>query len=305
MNFGPQVNEGTGKEMLDVFVNNGYSEIDTAYIYNGGDTDGILGQVLPNYEGKKISIATKIHPRVTGKLDGSAVRLQFNESIARLGLDKIDILYFHFPDKITPIENALEEINLLYLENKIKEFGLSNFPAWMVVEIWHICKENGWILPTLYQGRYNGLSRNVESELIPTLRHLGMRFYAYNPLAGGMLTGKHIDFNSHPKEGRFSRLESYRKRYWKESYFEAVKLLLKTCKGHNIKPVDAAYRWLVHHSLLDVDVDGVIIGASSTDQLNQNMLAVNRGGLPQQVVDAFDVAWGEAKFDSPEYFKFI
>ena len=82
----------------------------------------------------------------------------------------------------------------------------------MVVDIWHICK-NGWLQPTVYQGRYNGLSRNVELELFPAIRKLGIRFYAYNPLAGGMLTGKHLNYEELPQQGRFARLQSYRDRY--------------------------------------------------------------------------------------------
>ena len=69
---------------------------------------------------------------------------------------------------------------------------------------------------------YNALCRNVEPELFPAIRHLGMRFYAFNPLAGGMLTGKHQHFEDAPEPGRFARLKSYRERYWKQSYFDAL-----------------------------------------------------------------------------------
>lgn len=304
MNFGPQVNEKVAQEMLLKFLSQGNSEIDSAYVYNEGQTEEILGSVIPNLNSYKISIATKIHPRITGYLDRNTVYSQFNESLRKMKLDKLDILYFHFPSLKDNIEDALNAVNDLYNEGKIKEFGLSNFPSWSVVDIWHICEKNNWLKPTLYQGRYNALSRNVENELFPALRKLNIRFYAYNPLAGGMLTGKHIKYDELPQEGRFARLKSYRERYWKKSFFDAVNIITNICKEFNIEPAEAAFRWLTNHSLLDNSKDGIIIGASSIIQLEQNTESIIKEALPQQIIDALDFAWSEAKCESPEYFDF-
>ena len=306
MNFGPQVNFEDSLKMVQHFLTSGNNELDSAHVYNDGDTERILGSVLFSLTENNVPIATKIHPRITGKLDGEAVNLQFSESLKRLGTDKVDILYFHFPDAVTPVESALKAVNTLYKNGKIREFGLSNFPAWMVVDIWHLCKKNGWLCPTVYQGRYNALSRNVEPELFPALRQLNMRFYAYNPLAGGILTGKHLNYEEQPQEGRFARLQSYRKRFWKKSYFDAVNRVTNKCREYNIEPVEAAYRWLTNHSFLDCgENDGIIIGASSMKQLKQNMETIHKGELPQQIIDALDIAWSEAKCESPEYFNFF
>lgn len=306
MNFGPQVDPAGSAKMIRRFLASGHKELDAAYVYNDGETERILGRILPELDEGSFSVATKIHPRITGKLDGNAVRTQLEESLQRLNRDSVDILYFHFPDQVTPIEEALETCAKLHKQGKFKELGLSNFPAWMVVDIWHLCKENGWPQPAVYQGMYNGLSRKPETELFPALRKLGMRFYAYNPLAGGMLTGKHANFKTDPASGRFARLASYRERYWKESYFEAVEKLTECCREAGVKPVEAAFRWLVHHSFLDASVgDGIIIGASSMVQFEQNLDAIKQGVLPEQVLAAFAAAWQEAKPDSPEYFKFF
>ena len=306
MNFGPQVDAATSLEMTQAFLNAGYRELDTAYVYNDGETERILGGILSQLEDGSFSLATKVHPRITGKLDGEAVAMQLGESLERMNRDSVDILYFHFPDRITPVEDALEMCAKLHAEGKFKELGLSNFPAWMAVDICHLCKERGWPQPTVYQGLYNGLSRNVERELFGALRKTGMRFYAFNPLAGGMLTGKHKQFQNDPSPGRFARLASYRNRYWKESFFEAVDRLAQSCGDAGIKPVEAAFRWLVHHSLLDASKgDGIIIGASSMAQFQQNVEIVQQEALPEPVLEAFDAAWEEARPDSPEYFKFF
>jgi aflatoxin B1 aldehyde reductase len=306
MNFGPQVNLSDSEDMVNYFLNRGNTEIDSAYVYNNGETEKILGSIISKHKREDISIATKIHPRITGKLDSYAVISQFTESLARMRTDYVDILYFHFPDADTPIEDALIAINKLYESGKIKEFGLSNFPSWKVVDVWHKCNNNGWVCPTVYQGRYNALSRNVESELFPTLQYLNMRFYAYNPLAGGMLTGKHLSFEGEPQQGRFARLKSYRNRYWKKSYFDAVNIVISECIGYNIKPVEAAFRWLANHSLLDSKrSDGIILGASSINQLEQNLISIEQESLPEPIIEALENAWQEAKSESPEYFEFF
>ena len=69
-----------------------------------------------------------------------------------------------------------------FAEGKFKEFGLSNYASWEVADIYHICKRNGWVLSTVYQGMYNAITRMVEGELFPALRHFGLCFYAYNPV---------------------------------------------------------------------------------------------------------------------------
>jgi aflatoxin B1 aldehyde reductase len=305
MTFGPQVDTIGSRAMVECFLGAGYHELDTAYVYNEGETERILGSILPEIGNTHVHLATKVNPRITGRLDADAVDLQLTESLRRLGRDQIDLLYFHFPDLNTPIEGALEACAKFYAEGKFKEFGLSNFPAWMVVDIWHICKERGWPRPSVYQGMYNGLSRKPESELFPALRKLGIRFYAYNPLAGGMLTGKHTTYDESPMPGRFARLQSYRNRYWKRSYFEAVDVLVKTCREAGIPPAEAAYRWLACHSCLEPTAgDGILVGASSMQQLEQNLLALEKGALPEAVASAFEAAWEEARPESPEYFTF-
>lgn len=306
MTFGPRLNEIDSKEMVENFIDKGYNELDSAFVYNNGDTERILGTYLNDLNQSKFSIATKVHPRITGKLDSEAVTIQFEESLERMNRESVDILYFHFPDPATPIESALERCAELHKEGKFKELGLSNFPAWQVVDIWHLCDKIGCPRPTVYQGMYNGLTRNVEPELFPALRKLEMRFYAFNPLAGGMLTGKYQNFDEIPQDGRFGRLKSYRNRYWKENYFNAVNVIVERCNDFNIDPAEAAYRWLIHHSKLDSSLgDGILIGASSIEQMNKNIEASLKGTLPIDIQDSFDAAWNISKYESPEYYRYF
>ena len=305
MTFGPQVDEDTAQKMLDVFLASGHNEIDTAYVYNDGSSEEILGNILKNKSRNSYHVATKVNPRVTGKLDADAINMQFTESLRRLSVDSADVLYLHFPDPSTPIEVTLAACAQLYRQGKFLELGLSNFPAWLVVDIWHICKSNGWPVPTVYQGVYNAFSRKVEDELFDALRRLGIRFYAYNPLAGGIMAGKYKDYNEMPSPGRFTYRPNYKDRYWKKSFFDALEILFSVCGKEGVKMVDAAYRWLAFHSCMDGgDGDGILLGASRLEQLEQNLTAIGNGPLPGSILSAFDDAWEETKAESPAYFRF-
>jgi aflatoxin B1 aldehyde reductase len=306
MNFGPQLDETASREMVTAFLNTGNRELDTAYVYNGGQTEYILGEIIPSLPDNSYEIATKVHPRITGRLDRETIMMELTESLKRMKLDSVDLLYFHFPDGKTPIGEALETVAELYEQGKVRELGLSNYPAWQVVDIAYKCEKYGCPKPTVYQGMYNALCRNVEPELFSAIRSLGIRFYAFNPLAGGMLTGKHQHFEDAPEPGRFARLKSYRDRYWKQSYFDAVDEIRKVCEAEGIPMVEAAYRWLCNHSKMDATKgDGILLGASKITQMEQNMAVAQKGELPQSILDVMDAAWEIAKPDSPAYFKFI
>lgn len=139
-------------------------------------------------------------------LTAKSVKEQFNISLERMKQKSIDLLYLHVPDWNTPILETLTAINDLYKEGKFKRFGLSNYASYQVMEIYYLCKEKAFVLPTVYQGMYNGITRDVETELFGCLRYLGIKFYSYNILAGGILSGKHKyeDYdNKSIKKGRF------------------------------------------------------------------------------------------------------
>ena len=191
----------------------------------------------------------------------------------------------------------------LHEQGKYRELGLSNFPAWMVADVWHICDRHGWVRPTVFEGVYNPLTRRAEAELNDCLNSYGMRFYAYNPMCGGLLTGRYGSFEDAPTDGRFTHRPNYQGRYWKKSFFDAVELIKAAAAAHGISSIEATYRWLAYHSMLRGDRgDAILVGASKLHHLEQNMATVKAGPLPQDVVEAFEKAWTVTKGDSPEYF---
>uniref|UniRef100_A0A8C2YRI0 NADP-dependent oxidoreductase domain-containing protein n=1 Tax=Chinchilla lanigera TaxID=34839 RepID=A0A8C2YRI0_CHILA len=178
-------------------------------------------------------------------------------------------------------------------------------------------KANPWdgktLKPDSVRGMYNATTRQVETELFPCLKHFGLRFYAYNPLAGGLLTGKYKYEDKDGKQpvGRFfgnSWSETYRNRFWKEHHFKAIALVEKAlqatygCSAPSV--TSAALRWMYHHSQLQgAHGDAVILGMSSLEQLQQNLAAVEEGPLEPAVVQAFDQAWNLVAHECPNYFR--
>ncbi len=302
LTYGESVFSPDVGSFVTAFLDGGWDELDTAYVYNEGNCERLLGEVLPEL-GRPFRIATKVNPRISGRLDGEAAYKQVNESLERLRLPAADTVYLHFPDPATPVISVLEAMAELHDRGKFRELGLSNFPAWMVADVWHICDRHGWVKPTVFEGVYNPLTRKAETELNACLNNFGMRFYAYNPLCGGLLTGKYASFEEAPGDGRFTHRPNYQGRYWKKSSFEALAVIREAADRLGVTTVEASYRWLAFHSMLSGERgDAILIGASKLSHLRQNMAAIQAGPLPEEAVEAFRRAWAISRGDSPEYF---
>lgn len=305
---------GKENEFVKICMENGIYSFDTALMYAGGKSEEVMGN-LDNLRDPKVFIATKANPWSGKDLKYDSVLEQLNKSLKSLKRDSVDLFYLHAPDHNTPIEETLEAVNQLYKEGKFKAFGLSNYAAWEVAEIYYLCKTKDYPRPTVYQGMYNSVTRDVERELFPCLRRFGLAFYAYNPLAGGILTGKHR-YEDREKgkiqDGRYANpgiwTDAYLKRYWKKPLFDLLDKLRTTLdhiygKG-KVSLVDASLRWMYHHSKMDgAHGDAVIVGASSAKHLEENLKSTKHGPLHEDVVKVFEEAWGQIKSDCPDYFR--
>lgn len=317
MTFGEEGTEGARvhdvkeiEAILDIFQAHGHDEIDAARTYCGGTCEVYLGKVGLKERGLKID--TKLAPRLTAtgnKITHSSedLRNYLSISLRALNTDQLEIWYLHAPDRTTPYEVTLKAVNDLYKEGKFKRFGISNYMAWEVAEIVSICKANGYIQPTAYQGIYNAVHRSVEAELFPCLRKYGISFYEFNPLGGGFFTGRYSSINDKVEAGsRFDpekvQGQNYRMRYWNEPYFKSMASIHSVTKTHNLTMAEVALRWISHHSLMSREHgDSVLIGASSTKHIKQNMIDLEKGPLPEDVVKALDEAWISVKAYASKY----
>ncbi len=304
MTFGESIFEEGSKDILDAFLEQGHNRIDTAYVYNNGKSEELIGEYLKNVSRDRLVIDTKANPRITGRLDSYAIKYQIDGSLQRLGTDYVDCFYLHFPDKNVPLEEALETVDELHKQGKIKTFGLSNYPKDLVEKAFSICNEKGWICPSIYEGLYNPLSRRIEA-LDELFNKFSLSLYCYNPLAGGLMTDKYTKYSQAPGKGRFTNRPNYQNRYWKESYFKALDMLKAACGNYEIGITEATFRWLSYSSMLSDDRnDAVIIGVSKAEHLQSNLRFMANGPLPDELVDAFERAWIICREDAPEYYRF-
>ena len=236
--------------LMRAFVDAGHSELDTARAYAGGDTEKIMGRVLASDPdlAARVSVATKANPWPGGNHDllrrrgrprprraQSPGRGQPRRPRPRERRPPLPPR----PRRRHAHRRRLAELVRLRDEGAFRRLGLSNFSAWETVRIHRACLDAGLPAPDTYQGMYNCVTRAVEPELIPALRQLGMRFLSRSdPLAGGVLTGKHLwgrladpDGASATGRGRFTENAMYQDRFWQEEYFDAIDTIAAACRG--------------------------------------------------------------------------
>lgn len=304
MTFSDQVDETTATDMLKMFRATQYREVDTAYVYNKGKTETLLGALNDSGALQGTALAGKANPSVAGGLSPDSVSMQLTESLARLKQEAFDLFYLHSPDLDTPISDTLARVDEHYRNSQFRRFGLSNYAAWQVAEIVELCTQNNWVKPTVYQGMYNALTRDVERELLPCLAHYDISFYAYNPLAGGMLTGKYASVNLQPDSGRFASFDGYQDRYWKPDMFNVVHSFANACRACDVTPASAALRWLIHHSAIaHHDDHALILGSSTVAHLEQNLAACESGPLPESILQSIDEGWNQVRPVCIKYFR--
>ncbi|KAG0225761.1 hypothetical protein BGW42_004106 [Actinomortierella wolfii] len=283
------------KPLIELFLSYGHVDIDTARTYT--DSEAVLAQVmeqLPAKERSDLKIATKVFPFPPGSHSKENVIKSLGASLESLQVDSVDLFYLHARDHAVPLEETLEAVNQLHKESKFKHFGISNFSVKDIEHIWNICREKGYITPLFYQGMYSPIARYDYLVHKDVLAKYNMHYYTYNSLAAGLLTGKH-NFNSGAQEG--SRFHSsfgfnglWNEIFWSEDLFKAVDLLSKAVAKEGISLTEATFRWMRHHSGLTKH-DGILVGASSLSQLQQNLDALHKHPLPESLVQAFEDAW--------------
>ena len=318
LTFGPPGTEENGSRVTDINVFNdflnyyqhrGYNEVDTARTYVKGLQEGFTRDA--KWRERGLSLATKWYPQKPGDHSKENVKKHLEKSLSELGTDKVNIFYLHAPDRSIPFEETLEACNELYQAGKFEKLGLSNYASWEVAEIYNICKERGWVRPSVYQAMYNLLQRAIEEELVPCCKKYRIDVLMYNPLAGGLLSGKY-KAGEVPSDGsRFSGTDpvvgkQYRKRYFKDANFEALRMLEPVAEEHGLSLLEIALRWLVHHSKLGpiTGNDGIVIGVSSLKQLESNLNDLEKGPLPDDVVKVLDEIWENVtKASCPLYWR--
>lgn len=184
------------------------------------------------------------------------------------------------------------------MRGAFRRFGLSGFPASEVEAIYNHCVEKGYPVPAVYQGSYNPLNRYKETALLPTLRKLGMSFYAYGPSAGGFL-GKTVA-RAEEMARDIALVSATSRPYVGNPQF--LKVLAKwnvVAQGEGVSGAELAYRWVAYHSALDHDNgDALIIGTSSPEQLEETLNGIEKGPLSDKACAGVHDIWEYIRIES-------
>ncbi|NMM22946.1 MAG: aldo/keto reductase [Phycicoccus sp.] len=300
MTFGSQVDQETATAMVDLSLEAGINHFDTANAYNLGESERMLGRAL-GARRSEVIVATKVFgamgdgPDDRG-LSAAAVRKQMDASLSRLGMDYVDLYYLHSPDYTVPIEETLGAMSDLVREGKVRYVAASNYAAWQLCQMSGLSAERQWPSVRVSQVMYNLISRGLDDEYVAFAQAYGISSIVYNPLAGGLLTGKHRP-DSVPIEGSRFNSPAYRDRYWTARQFSAVDQLRAVAEGAGISLIELSLRWLLASPL----VEAVLVGASGLGQLEVNIAAADGPALDKGVMDACDEVWRELRGPLPHY----
>ncbi|HEY83331.1 MAG TPA: aldo/keto reductase [Dehalococcoidia bacterium] len=295
MTFGQQVDEAEAQNIIKSALEAGVNFIDTADQYVDGRTEEIVGRALKG-ERDSVVLATKVGAWRSGPgindigLSRKHIMKEVEASLRRLGTDYIDLYYAHRPDYNTPIDETLRALDDLVHQGKVRYIACSNFRAWQLCQALWVSDRHNLARFECIQTPYNLITRDIEYELLPLCSSQEVGVTVYNPLAGGLLTGKH-DPNKPPAEGRFTveRLgPMYTERYWSAANFEAVAKLKEVASAHGRKLAQFALAWILNSKA----ITSIVLGVSSLKQLEENLQATEIA-LTEEELSACDKVWQE------------
>ncbi|TIA25411.1 Aldo/keto reductase [Aureobasidium pullulans] len=282
----------SGVEQLHSFLKaikeSNVRDLDTARVYNSGRSEEDLGKIPEAKD--EFSIATKAPGFSPGSLAFDNIINNCAASLAALKQERLDLYYLHGPDRSTPLVESLRAINQLFQEGKLAAFGISNYHATEVEKIFRLCAKHGFVRPSIYQGGYNPLLRAADKELFPLLRRHNISFYAYSPLAGGFFSRPIAELRNPPSGSRMEQMHVFSMMYVNDLSLAMHEQLSQACKKEGLTLKEATLRWMMHHSMLGAD-DGIIIGASTPEQVRENVRACGGGSLPSSMVELFEDIW--------------
>jgi aryl-alcohol dehydrogenase-like predicted oxidoreductase len=281
MMFGDQTDEGEAVEMVTRYAEAGGNFLDTADQYANGASERIVGKAIAGQRSRWI-IATKAGNPIagvpgSGGLSAGWLRQAIDQSLDRLGIDKVDLYYLHLDDETTPLEEAIGALGEMLAAGKIGAWGFSNYRGWKVAEMVRIADRLGVARPVVAQPYYHALYRLAEIDLLPACAHFGLGVVCYSPIARGVLTGKYNE--GVPPGSRADRKDM--RMIQTEFRPEAIEAARKIADylAPSRRPMSGfALSWVLANKL----ISGAIIGPKSMAQL-EDYLAV--AGTPYGEAD--------------------
>lgn len=262
-------------ELIKVSVDNGINFIDTANIYSFGESETLLGNAIKSLglNRDELIIASKVRGRMDPESKNNVglsrlhIHRSVNESLTRLNLSHLDVLYIHGFDPLTPIEETMRGLNEVVRAGKVRYLGVCNVPAWVVMKANGIAEKNGWVKFDAMQYYYSVAGRDVEREVLPFAAGEKLGFMPWSPLAGGFLSGKYS--RDIEKAGNSRRDNFDFPPINKEKAYDIIDVMQEIAAANDVSVARIALSWVIQNPL----VTSTIIGAKTPEQLLDNIAA--------------------------------
>lgn len=271
MTFGHGTDEEEAGRIVDLAIEAGVNFFDTANSYADSASETILGQVLKGRRRNAI-IATKFFNPMGPDVNSSGTSRfhmmhTVEDSLRRLQMDYIDILYIHHVDTQTPLDETLRVLDDLVRQGKVRYTASSNFEAWRLMEAMWLSDHNGWERFAAYQPQYSLVVRDIEQEIIPVCELKGIGVVVWSPLGGGFLTGKYRPGERLQKGTRSEEGWSFPQNFFAANADETLTTLLETATDLDRSPAQVATRWVLEQPA----ITSAIVGARTVDQARDNL----------------------------------
>lgn len=269
LGWGSSVDEST--RIIDYYIEHGGNFIDTANLYTKSHSEKIIGDHIGHDSQKRdrLVLGTKFSGSLYpgdpngGGSSRKAILEQCHNSLRRLQTDYIDLYWLHNWDATTPIEETMAALDSLVQAGKVRYIGVSDTPAWKIVEANMLARFRGWSSFVGLQIEYSLLERSVEQELVPMAKEFGLGITPWSPLKGGILSGKYTRATAGQHEGTRSASSPF----LTDKTYDLVDALAEVAKNHDTTVARVALAWVIQQS----GVASTIIGARKLEQLADNI----------------------------------
>jgi aryl-alcohol dehydrogenase-like predicted oxidoreductase len=272
MMFGGPTDEADSLRIIDRAIEAGINFIDTANVYNAGESERILGKAIRNRR-DQLFIATKVRGSMGEQINDQGLSRhhilnQVEDSLRRLDTDYIDLYILHRPDEETPVEETLRAIDDLVRQGKVRYVGCSNLHGWQLCEALWCSDRRGYTPMAAVQPLYNIVNRDAEVDLLPMCRKHGVGVMAYSPLARGVLTGKYLPGQPPPAGSRAERKDRRMlQTELRDESFEVAQKIRPLCEAHGKTMTQFALNWILANPI----ISAAIAGPRTMAQLEDNL----------------------------------
>ena len=303
MTFGREADEEMSFRLMDAYWEAGGNVLDTADAYSTGVSEQIVGRWIKDRGARdRVVLATKVYGTMgPGPNDGGLSRIHIQQaveaSLRRLQTDVIDLYQIHRWDFGSEPEETLGALDDLVRQGKVRYVACSNLKGWHLQRFLALADLRGWSRFVSIQPIYNAINRSIEAEVLEVCEAEGLGVIPYNPLAGGMLTGKYLGADGLPQGARLEAFKQYHDRYYTAQALDLVARFVEAARDRGVTPAQLALAWV----LAEPRVTAPILGARNLEQLTDTLGGLDIELSPKERDEIPAIASGHWVGEDPVY----